>query len=75
MTQSRNQRAASRTSSRTYWLWKAREARIAARLVTDAADRMALLKMADIYERHADRSERRWFAPAMEPRSGAPRLA
>ena len=42
------------TSDRVTQLrWKARESRAAARLVADAKGRLALLKMAQIYERLA----------------------
>ena len=62
-------------AARTYWLWKAREGRVAARLVTDPVNRLALLKMADIYERCAERSGQARFVPPSDRRPDAVKIA
>jgi hypothetical protein len=48
----------------TYLRWKARESRVAARLVGDESGRLVLLKMAQIYERLAEQLLAPWLREA-----------
>ncbi len=52
-----------RADRTAYWQWKCRECRVAARFVTDIGDRLALLQLAAIYRRFAEKPDWPRFRP------------